>query len=139
MISESDTLRIKNDAIIAQDALQSLICSPKLHENYVREKLTVVKECIKFIEQFERRAIRHMAKAECQRDKLQEIAAEGIIYTSDNLAELTKKMNVQNKKRERLKRPSAINNRLKELGLPFVIKIAEDKQRHKQYRLILDR
>lgn len=139
MISESDTLRIKNDAIIAQDALQSLICSPKLHENYVREKLTVVKECIKFIEQFEKKAIRHMVKAECQRDKLQEIAAEGIIYTSDNLAELTKKMNIQNKKRERLKRPSAINNRLKELGLPFAIKITEDKQRHKQYRLILDR
>lgn len=139
MISESDTLRIKNDAIIAQDALQSLICSPKLHENYVREKLTVVKECIKFIEQFEKKAIRHMVKAECQRNKLQEIAAEGIIYTSDNLAELTKKMNIQNKKRERLKRPSAINNRLKELGLPFAIKITEDKQRHKQYRLILDR
>lgn len=53
MISESDALRIKNDAIIAQDALQSLICSSKLHENYVREKLTVVKECIKFIEHFE--------------------------------------------------------------------------------------
>lgn len=53
MISESDTLRIKNDAIIAQDALQSLICSPKLYENYVREKLKVVKECIKFIEHFE--------------------------------------------------------------------------------------
>jgi hypothetical protein len=146
MISESDTLRIKNDAFIAQDALQSLICSPKLHENYVREKLTVAKECIKFIEQFEkeairleRKAIRHMVKAECQKNKLQEIVAEGMIYTSDNLAELTKKMNVQNKKRERLKRPSAINNRLKELGLPFAIKITEDKHRHKQYRLILDR
>ena len=139
MISESDTLRVKNDAIIAQDALQSLICSPNLHENYIREKLTVVKECIKFIEQIEREALRHMVKAERQRIKLQEIAAEGIIYTSDNLAELTKKINVQSKKRERLKRPSAINNRLKELGLPFAIKITEDKQRHKQYRLILDR
>ena len=54
MISEYDAQRIANDARIAQDALQSLICaSPYLSERYVKEKLRVVKGCIRFIENFE--------------------------------------------------------------------------------------
>ena len=96
------------------------------YAEYLKEKLQIANDVV----------IRHKTKAEYQSSKLQEIAAEGIIYTSDNLAELTKKMNVQNKKRERLKQPSAINKRLEELGLPFEIKITKDKQRHKQYQLV---
>ena len=54
MINERDAMRISEDAFIACDALQSLIsAAPYIHENYVREKLKVVKGCIKFIEQFE--------------------------------------------------------------------------------------
>lgn len=54
MINEYDSKCIAEDAYIACDALQSLIAgAPYLHKNYVREKLKVVKECIKFIEQFE--------------------------------------------------------------------------------------
>ena len=54
MINETDAMRIREDAFIACDAVQSLIsAAPYLHENYVREKLKVVKGCIKFIEQFE--------------------------------------------------------------------------------------
>lgn len=53
MINELNAMRIRDDAYIACDALQSLINSPKLHENYIREKLDVVRRCIKFIENFE--------------------------------------------------------------------------------------
>ena len=54
MIDEYNALRIKDDAMIACDALQSLIyASPHISEQYVKEKLKVVKSCIKFIEQFE--------------------------------------------------------------------------------------
>lgn len=53
MIDSFNTMRIRDDAYIACDALQSLINSPQLHENYIREKLNVVRRCIKFIENFE--------------------------------------------------------------------------------------
>ena len=54
MIDERNSMRIADDARIACDALQSLICAaPYIHENYVKEKLRVVKRCVKFIEQFE--------------------------------------------------------------------------------------
>lgn len=54
MINEHDAMRIREDAYIACDALQSLIAAaPYLHERYVKEKLKVVKRCIEFIEQFE--------------------------------------------------------------------------------------
>lgn len=54
MINENDAMRIREDAFIACDALQSLIAAaPYIHENYIKEKLKVVKGCIAFIEQFE--------------------------------------------------------------------------------------
>lgn len=54
MIDEQNAIRIRDDAFIACDALQSIIAaSPYIHENYLREKLKVVKGCIKFMEQFE--------------------------------------------------------------------------------------
>ena len=53
MIDEYNTKRIRNDAYIACDALQSLMYAPTLHEDYVKEKLEVVRHCIKFIEHFE--------------------------------------------------------------------------------------
>ena len=54
MISETDAMRIRDDAYIACDALQSLIAgAPYLHEDYVKEKLDVVRRCIRFIEHFE--------------------------------------------------------------------------------------
>lgn len=54
MISERDALRIKDDALIAMDALQSLVsAAPYISERYVKEKLRVVKSCVRFIENFE--------------------------------------------------------------------------------------
>ena len=54
MIDEQNAIRIRDDAFIACDALQSIIAAaPFIHENYLREKLKVVKGCIKFMEQFE--------------------------------------------------------------------------------------
>lgn len=53
MIDNFNAMRIRDDAYIACDALQSLINSPKLHERYIKEKLDVVRRCIKFIEHFE--------------------------------------------------------------------------------------
>ncbi len=80
--------------------------------------------------------VRYKKKDEYKSSKLHEIAEEGKIYTFANLEELTKKMNVQNKKRERLKRVSSINNRLQELGLPFEIKTTEDEEEHNLYQLV---
>lgn len=54
MISENDTKRIRNDAYIACDALESLMYAPTLHEDYIREKLNIVRSCMKFIECFEK-------------------------------------------------------------------------------------
>lgn len=53
MIDEFNTQRIRNDAYIACDALQALVNSPKLHEDYIKEKLETVRRCIEFIELFE--------------------------------------------------------------------------------------
>lgn len=53
MINEHDAERIRYDAYIACDALQSLISSPKLHEDYIKEKLDRVRACIEFISHFE--------------------------------------------------------------------------------------
>lgn len=54
MINEHDAMRICDDAAIARDALQSLVvAAPYIHENYLKQKLKVVKNCIKFMEQFE--------------------------------------------------------------------------------------
>lgn len=53
MIDNFNAVRIRNDAYIACDALQALVNSPKLHEDYIKEKLKTVRRCIKFIELFE--------------------------------------------------------------------------------------
>lgn len=54
MIDEYNALRIRDDALIACDALQSIIAAaPYIHENYLREKLKVIKGCIEFMEHFE--------------------------------------------------------------------------------------
>ena len=53
MIDEFNTKRIRDDAYIACDALQALILSSYLQEDYIKEKLDIVRRCIKFIEQFE--------------------------------------------------------------------------------------
>ena len=54
MLTEQDAIRVRDDAMIACDALQSLIsAAPYIHESYVKEKLRTVKNCIRFIEQFE--------------------------------------------------------------------------------------
>lgn len=82
--------------------------------------------------------IRHKRKDDYIDSRLREIAAEGIIYTWDNLEELTKRMNVKSsgKKRKVLKRPTDINKRLQEMEKPFEIKITDDEQRRKQYQLV---
>ena len=54
MVDEYNTQRIRNDAYIACDALQALMYAPNLHEDYIKEKLDVVRRCIKFIEHFEK-------------------------------------------------------------------------------------
>ena len=81
--------------------------------------------------------IRHKRKDDYIDTRLREIAAEGIIYTFDNLEELTTRMNVKSsgKKRKVLKRPTDINKRLQEMEKPFEIKITE-KQRRKLYQLV---
>ena len=96
------------------------------YEKYLKEQLRISDSVV----------IRHKNKGDYRRTKLHEIAAEGKIYTWDNLEELTKKMNIQNKKRERFKRPREINMRLKELEYPFEIKTTEDEKDHKQYQLV---
>lgn len=53
MINEEDTRRIREDAYIAYDALNALIVSPTLHEDYIKEKLDVVRRCVRFISHFE--------------------------------------------------------------------------------------
>lgn len=53
MISEIDTKRIRDDAYIACDALQALMYAPSLYEDYIKEKLDIVRSCVKFIEHFE--------------------------------------------------------------------------------------
>ena len=53
MINEHDAKRIRDDAYIACDALQALMLSPQLHEDYIKEKLDRVRACIEFISHFE--------------------------------------------------------------------------------------
>ena len=54
MIDNINAVRIRDDAYIACDALQALVYAPNLHEDYIKEKLDVVRRCIKFIERFEK-------------------------------------------------------------------------------------
>lgn len=54
MIDNINAVRIRDDAYIACDALQALVYAPNLHEDYIKEKLDVVRRCIKFIEHFEK-------------------------------------------------------------------------------------
>lgn len=54
MIDNFNAVRIRDDAYIACDALQALVYAPNLHEDYIKEKLDVVRRCIKFIEHFEK-------------------------------------------------------------------------------------
>ena len=53
MVDEYNTQRIRNDAGIACDALQALMYAPNLHEDYIKEKLDIIRHCIEFIERFE--------------------------------------------------------------------------------------
>lgn len=53
MIDKYDATRIADDAMIAADALSSIIeCKDHLHPNYIKEKIRVVKNCVEFIESF---------------------------------------------------------------------------------------
>lgn len=53
LVNEYDVKRIRQDALIACDALQALILSPQLHEDYIKEKLDKVRACVEFISHFE--------------------------------------------------------------------------------------
>lgn len=54
MIDENNCKRIRDDAYIACDALESIIeASPYIHEDYLREKLDVVRKCIAFMQHYE--------------------------------------------------------------------------------------
>ena len=53
IIDKHNTERIRGDAYIACDALQSLINAPTLHKDYIGEKLDRVRSCINFISLFE--------------------------------------------------------------------------------------
>jgi len=96
------------------------------YAEYLKDKLQIADDV----------AIRHKKKDDYIDSRLKAIAAEGKIYDSDNLDELTAKLNIRNSKREVLKRPSAINKRLQEMEKPYMIKTTADKQRHKQYQLV---
>ena len=52
MISERDTRRIRDDAYIAHDAIESLMFAQVLSEKYIKEKIRVVESCVKFIKNF---------------------------------------------------------------------------------------
>ena len=53
MIDERICIRIEEDARLAIDALLSIVnCSPYLHQNYLKEKLSVVERCTKFMKNF---------------------------------------------------------------------------------------
>lgn len=54
MISEQNAIRISDDAEIACDALQSIIAAaPYIEEDYLSEKLDVVRRCMAFMQHFE--------------------------------------------------------------------------------------
>lgn len=55
MVNEFDAKRIANDAEIAINSLQAIICCANegyLHESYLREKARIVKSCIEFMQSF---------------------------------------------------------------------------------------
>ncbi len=53
MISEANSKRIAEDARLAIDALSSIVnSSPHLHQNYLKEKLSLVEHCTKFMKNF---------------------------------------------------------------------------------------
>lgn len=55
MIDERNCERIAQDARLAIDALQSLVnCSPHIHQDYLKEKLSTARRCIAFMEHFEK-------------------------------------------------------------------------------------
>lgn len=55
MIPESDCKRIEEDAWLAIDALEGLIaCSPYIHQDYLKEKLSLIRRCIGFMQNFEK-------------------------------------------------------------------------------------
>ena len=54
-IPESDSKRIAEDAWLAVDCLEGLIAAaPFIHQNYLKEKLSIIKRCVKFMENFEK-------------------------------------------------------------------------------------
>ena len=55
MIPESDCKRIEEDARFAIDSLEGLIaCSPHIHQDYLKEKLSRIRRCIEFMQNFEK-------------------------------------------------------------------------------------
>lgn len=53
MISEANSKRIAEDARLAIDALSAIVnSSPHLHQNYLKEKLSLVERCTKFMKNF---------------------------------------------------------------------------------------
>ena len=52
-ISKEQGKRIEQDAYLAVDALESIIaCSSHLHQDYLKEKLSIVKRCAEFMQHF---------------------------------------------------------------------------------------
>lgn len=109
-----------------QEKILREIQKARSYAEYLKEKLQIADDV----------AIRHKKKDDYIDSRLKEIAAEGITYDFNTLDELTTKLNVRSKKRDLLKRPSAINKRLQEMGKPYMIEKTEDEQRHKHYKLI---
>lgn len=109
-----------------QKKILSEIKKARSYAEYLKDKLQIANDVV----------IRRKKKDDYIDSRLKAIAAEGKKYNSDNLGELTAKLNIRNSKREPLKRPSSINKRLQEMGKPYMIKTTEDKQRHKQYQLV---
>ena len=54
MIDERNSQRIAQDARLAIDALSGLVNSPHIHQNYLKEKLSLARRCIAFMEHFEK-------------------------------------------------------------------------------------
>lgn len=54
MIDERNSQRIAQDARLAIDALSGLVNSPHIHQNYLKEKLSIARRCIAFMQHFEK-------------------------------------------------------------------------------------
>ena len=55
MIDERNCERIAQDARLAIDALQGIVnCSPYIHQDYLKEKLSLVRRCMTFMQLFEK-------------------------------------------------------------------------------------